>query len=205
MGAPTDRSRSCWTSSAGSPFHGDRSVEELRAAGGDRSRPGRSTADATVVHGQRSAGSPRTDSGVGGELASGGRSRPRGATVTRQERGFRRWSFALFTGCSDGLRIFRFPRMSGVFGLLDRKALDELNRLPEKNGSCRACARGSASTNGRSITTAAAGVRAAETKLRPPAALRMDGVFSFWYKPLRLMVLGGSLICIRDSCSPPGS
>ena len=52
---------------------------------------------------------------------------------TRQERGVRRWSFALFHGLFGWLADFPIPAHVGVFGLLDRKALDELNRLPEKN------------------------------------------------------------------------
>jgi len=52
---------------------------------------------------------------------------------TRQERGVRRWSFAVFHRLFGWLADFPIPSDVGVYGLLDRQALDELNRLPEKN------------------------------------------------------------------------
>ena len=52
---------------------------------------------------------------------------------TRQERGLRRWSLILFHRTFGWLADFPIPADVGVFGLLDRKALDELNRLHEKN------------------------------------------------------------------------
>ena len=47
---------------------------------------------------------------------------------TRQERGVRRWSFAVFHRLFGWLADFPIPSDVGVYGLLDRKALDELNR-----------------------------------------------------------------------------
>ena len=52
---------------------------------------------------------------------------------TRQDRGLRRWSFVLFHRLFGWFADFPIPANVGVYGLLDRKALDELNRLPEKN------------------------------------------------------------------------
>src|ERR1700752_1859773 len=52
---------------------------------------------------------------------------------TRQERGLRRVAFDLFHRLSGWLADFPIPAHVGVYGLLDRQALDELNRLPEKN------------------------------------------------------------------------
>jgi glycosyltransferase involved in cell wall biosynthesis len=52
---------------------------------------------------------------------------------TRQEHGLRRWAFDAFHGLFGWLADFPMPANVGVYGLLDRKALDELNRLPEKN------------------------------------------------------------------------
>ena len=116
---------------------------------------------------------------------------------SRQERGLRRWSFALFHGLFGWLADFPIPAHVGVFGLLDRKALDELNRLPEKN---------------RFLPGLRAWVGFEQRAIyydRPERAsglpkqsfgrllhYALDGVFSFSYKPLRLMVVAGGIICI---------
>jgi len=52
---------------------------------------------------------------------------------SRQERGLRRWLLMLFHRVFGWLADFPVPAHVGVFGLLDRKALDELNQLGERN------------------------------------------------------------------------
>jgi polyisoprenyl-phosphate glycosyltransferase len=116
---------------------------------------------------------------------------------TRQERGVRRWAFAVFHRMFGWLADFPIPAHVGVYGLLDRKALDELNRLPEKNRflpGLRAwvgfdqqvvCYDRDERASGRPKQTFGRLLHYA-----------LDGVFSFSYKPLRLMVLAGGLISV---------
>jgi dolichol-phosphate mannosyltransferase len=116
---------------------------------------------------------------------------------TRQERGPRRWGFAIFHRMLRWLADFPIPAHVGVYGLLDRRALEELNRLPEKNRflpGLRAwvgfdqqlvCYDRDERASGLPKQTFGRLLRYA-----------LDGIFSFSYKPLRLMVLTGSLISV---------
>jgi dolichol-phosphate mannosyltransferase len=116
---------------------------------------------------------------------------------TRQERGIRRWSFVLFHRLFGWFADFPIPANVGVYGLLDRKALDELNRLPEKNRFLPGL-RAWVGFEQRDVYYD----REARSSGLPKQSLgrllhyAMDGVFSFSYKPLRLMVLVGSVICV---------
>jgi len=115
---------------------------------------------------------------------------------TRQERGVRRWSFAVFHRLFGWLADFPIPSDVGVYGLLDRQALDELNRLPEKNRFLPGL-RAWVGFDQRNVyydrDERASGLpKQSFTRLIRYA---LDGVFSFSYKPLRLMVLVGSVIC----------
>jgi glycosyltransferase involved in cell wall biosynthesis len=116
---------------------------------------------------------------------------------SRAEHGVRRWSMDLFYRLFGWLADFPIPAHVGVYGLLDRQALDELNRLQERN---------------RFLPGLRAWVgfeqRAVYYDRDPRAAGRpkqtfgrllhyaLNGIFSFSYKPLRLMVLAGSVICV---------
>ena len=116
---------------------------------------------------------------------------------TRQERGLRRWSLMLFHRMFGWLADFPIPAHVGVFGLLDRKALDELNRLREKNRFLP----GLRSWVGfeQRVVYYDRGARASGPPKQSFGRLlhyALNGIFSFSYKPLRLMVLAGSVICV---------
>jgi glycosyltransferase involved in cell wall biosynthesis len=116
---------------------------------------------------------------------------------TRQDRGLRRWSFVLFHRLFGWFADFPIPANVGVYGLLDRKALDELNRLPEKNRFLPGL-RAWVGFEQRDVYYD----REARSSGLPKQSFgrllhyALDGVFSFSYKPLRLMVLVGSVICV---------
>lgn len=116
---------------------------------------------------------------------------------TRRERGVRRWSLDLFHGIFGWLADFPVPSHAGVYGLLDRKALDELNRLPERNRFLPGL-RAWVGFEQRDVPYDR-GARAAGLPKQSFGRLlhyAFDGIFSFSYKPLRLMVLAGSVICV---------
>jgi len=116
---------------------------------------------------------------------------------TSQERGVRRWSFVLFHRLFGWFADFPIPANVGVYGLLDRKALDELNRLPEKNRFLPGL-RAWVGFEQRDVYYD----REARSSGLPKQGFgrllhyALDGVFSFSYKPLRLMVLVGGVICV---------
>jgi dolichol-phosphate mannosyltransferase len=114
---------------------------------------------------------------------------------TRQERGFRRWCFDLFYRVLGWTSDFPIPAQVGVCGLLDRKALDELNRLPEKNRflpGLRAWIGFDQRTVYYDRQQRASG--ASRQSFLRLLRYGLDGVFSFSYKPLRLMVATGTAI-----------
>jgi glycosyltransferase involved in cell wall biosynthesis len=116
---------------------------------------------------------------------------------TRQERGVRGWSFVLFHRLFGWFADFPIPANVGVYGLLDRKALDELNRLPEKNRFLPGL-RAWVGFEQRDVYYDREARSAGLPKQSFGRLLHyaLDGVFSFSYKPLRLMVLVGSVICV---------
>lgn len=116
---------------------------------------------------------------------------------TRQETGVRRWSIVLFHRLFGWLADFPIPAHVGVYGLLDRKALNELNRLPEKNRFLPGL-RAWVGFEQRAVSYD----REARASGLPKQSFgrllhyALNGIFSFSYKPLRLMVLVGSVICV---------
>jgi glycosyltransferase involved in cell wall biosynthesis len=116
---------------------------------------------------------------------------------TRRERGVRRWSIVLFERLFGWLADFPMPAHVGVYGLLDRKALDELNRLPEKNRFLPGL-RAWVGFEQRAVyydrDARAAGLPKQDFGRLLQYAL--NGIFSFSYKPLRLMVVMGTVICV---------
>ena len=115
---------------------------------------------------------------------------------SRQERGLRRWSFILFHRLFGWIADFPIPAHVGVYGLLDRKALDALNRLSEKNRFLPGL-RAWVGFEQRSVYYDRDERASGQPKQGFGRLLHyaLDGVFSFSYKPLRLLVLVGSLIC----------
>ena len=129
------------------------------------------------------------------ECWRGGAEVVRAERRSREERGVRRWSFDRFYDVLGWVADFPIPAHVGVFGLLDRKALDELIRLPERNRflpGLRAWIGFQQRTVYYDRRERASGV----PKQSFSRLLRygLDGVFSFSYKPLRLMVAAGILI-----------
>jgi polyisoprenyl-phosphate glycosyltransferase len=111
---------------------------------------------------------------------------------TRQERGVRRLGFTLFYRLLSWINDFPIPSQVGVFSLLDRQALDALNRLPEKNRflpGLRAWIGFDQRTVQYDREQRAAG--APKQSLRRLTRYALDAVFSFSYKPLRLMMAAG--------------
>ncbi len=124
-----------------------------------------------------------------------------GAQVVRAERrsraetGLRRLGFDAFHRFFGWISDFPIPPGSGIFGLLDRQALDELNRLPEKNRFLPGL-RSWIGFDQRTVLYDRPDRAAGEPKQNLRRLLRyaLDGVFSFSYKPLRLMMSAGLLI-----------
>ncbi len=116
---------------------------------------------------------------------------------TRQERGPRRWLLDLFHRLFGWLADFPIPAHVGVYGLLDRKARDEVNRLGEKNRFLPGL-RAWVGFEQRAVYYD----RAARASGMPKQSVgrllhyALNGIFSFSYKPLRLMVFAGTVICV---------
>jgi polyisoprenyl-phosphate glycosyltransferase len=114
---------------------------------------------------------------------------------TRQETGVRRLGVSLFHSALEWLSDFPIPANVGVFGLLDRRALDELKRLPEKNRFYPGL-RAWIGFEQRVIPYDRQPRAAGRPSQSLPRLIRyaLDGIFSFSYKPLRLMVAAGIVI-----------
>ncbi len=116
---------------------------------------------------------------------------------SREDRGVRGVGFRAFHTLFRFVTDFPIPSDTGIFGLLDRRAADELRRLSERNRFLP----GLRSWIGFRSTTVyydRAGRAAGEPKqtLRRLIRYAMDGVLSFSYKPLRLMTYAGALISL---------
>ena len=114
---------------------------------------------------------------------------------SRQEQGLRRLGFELFHKFFSWISDFPIPANAGVFGLLDRQAVEQLNQFTEKNRFIPGL-RSWIGFDQRTVyydrQERAAG--APKQTLRRLISYAMDGVFSFSYKPLRLMTLAG--VCV---------
>jgi dolichol-phosphate mannosyltransferase len=115
----------------------------------------------------------------------------------RAERGLRRIGFETFYRIMDWISDFPIPAQVGIFGLLDRQALYELNRLPEKNRflpGLRAWIGFDQRTVAYERQQRAAG--APKQTLWHLTRYAVDGFLSFSYKPLRLMLGAGALVSL---------
>ena len=107
---------------------------------------------------------------------------------SRKEKGLRRLGFDLFHMFFRWISDFPLPGQTGIFGLLDRQAVVELNRLAEKNRFFPGL-RGWVGFKQGVVTYD----RGARERGEPKQSFRrliryaLDAVFSFSYKPLRLM------------------
>lgn len=124
----------------------------------------------------------------GGEIVLGRRR-------SRTERGLRRAGFELFHRLFGAVSDTPFAANTGVLGLLDRKAVDELNRLSERNRFLPGL-RSWIGFEQRTVLYDREDRAAGRPKqtLRRLARYALDGVFSFSYKPLRFMTYSGTLI-----------
>ena len=116
---------------------------------------------------------------------------------SREDRGVRGVGFRAFHTLFRFITDFPIPADTGIFGLLDRRAADQLRRLSERNRFLP----GLRSWIGFATTTVyydRAGRAAGEPKqtLRRLVRYAMDGVLSFSYKPLRLMTYAGALVSL---------
>ena len=114
---------------------------------------------------------------------------------SRQETGLRRVGFELFHKAFAWISDFPIPANTGVFGLLDRQAVEQFNQFQEKNRfipGLRAWIGFDQRTIYYDRLERAAG--SPKQTLRRLIRYGMDGVFSFSYKPLRLMTYAG--LCV---------
>ncbi len=115
----------------------------------------------------------------------------------RHETGFRAWAIPLFYQVLRLLSDFPIPLNAGIFGLLDRQIVDEMNALEERNRYLPGL---------RSWVGYATAVvyydRPDRAVGRPKQNFRrllkyaLDAIFSFSYKPMRLALgLGAAIAC----------
>ena len=114
---------------------------------------------------------------------------------SRKEHGIRRLGFEMFHRFFHWISDFPVPTQTGVFGLLDKKAVEELNRLTEKNRFFP----GLRSWVGfkQDVVYYDRQERAAgkpKQSIRRLIHYALNAVFSFSYKPLRIMTVFGAFI-----------
>jgi len=116
---------------------------------------------------------------------------------SREDRGVRGIGFRAFHTLFRFVTDFPIPADTGIFGLLDRRAADELRRLSERNRFLPGL-RSWIGFQTETVYYDRAGRAAGEPKqtLRRLVRYAMDGVLSFSYKPLRLMTYAGALISL---------
>jgi glycosyltransferase involved in cell wall biosynthesis len=114
---------------------------------------------------------------------------------SRREKGLRRVCFEVFHKVFKWISDFPIPSQSGIFGLLDQRAVKELNQFTEKNRffpGLRSWVGFKQGTISYDREERAAG----EPKQSFNRLLKyaLDAVFSFSYKPLKLMTVAGVFI-----------
>ena len=113
----------------------------------------------------------------------------------RKERGFRRVLMPLFYRVLHFLSDMPLPLDAGIFGLLDRQAVDAINRLGESNRFLPGL-RAWVGLRTATVTYERGGRAEGEPKQSFWRLLRyaLDAIFSFSYKPIRLSLLLGGLV-----------
>jgi dolichol-phosphate mannosyltransferase len=114
---------------------------------------------------------------------------------SRKESGLRRLGFEAFHKVLVWVSDFPIPPQTGIFGLVDKQALEELKRLPEKNRFFPGL---------RSWVGFEQGVVYYDRQERaggePKQSFKrlikyaLDAIFSFSYKPLKVMTFCGTFI-----------
>jgi dolichol-phosphate mannosyltransferase len=114
---------------------------------------------------------------------------------SRHESGFRRILFPLFYRCLAFLSDYPIPLNAGIFGLLDRKALDAINRLTETNRYLPGL-RAWVGFTTKVVLYDRQPRAAGEPKQSLVRLVRyaLDAVFSFSYKPLRISLFSGLFV-----------
>jgi dolichol-phosphate mannosyltransferase len=115
----------------------------------------------------------------------------------RPERGLRRLGFELFYRLIDWMSDFPLPNQTGIFGLMSRQAVDQINRLPEKNRFLPGL-RAWIGFSQRAVFYDRQSRAAGEPKQSIWRLTRyaIDGFLSFSYKPLRLMFGTGVVVSL---------
>lgn len=114
---------------------------------------------------------------------------------SRKDRGLRRLGFSIFHGLFTWVSDFPIPPHAGIFGLLDRRAVEELKRFTEKNRffpGLRSWVGFKQGVVQYDRQERAAG--APKQSLKRLIRYALDAIFSFSYKPLRIMTGTGILI-----------
>jgi polyisoprenyl-phosphate glycosyltransferase len=118
-----------------------------------------------------------------------------GRRKSRTERGLRRVGFDLFHRLFASISDFPIPSQVGIFGLLDRQVVRELNRLTEQNRffpGLRSWVGYQQSSVYYDRDDRAAG--SPKQSFKRLVRYALDAVFSFSYKPLRIMTGAGFVI-----------
>jgi glycosyltransferase involved in cell wall biosynthesis len=128
----------------------------------------------------------------------GGAEVVRAVRRSREETGVRRLGMDIFHGLFGRVADFPIEKNTGTFGLVDRVAIDAVNRLPERNRFYPGLRTWVGFTTGEILydrRERAAGEP--QQTLGKLLRYALDGVFSFSYLPLRLLTYIGSLVsCI---------
>jgi dolichol-phosphate mannosyltransferase len=114
---------------------------------------------------------------------------------SRKEKGFRRIGFEIFHKVFSWISDFPIPSHAGIFGLVDKQAVEELKGFTEKNRFFPGLRSWVGFTQG--IVYYDRQDRAAgepKQSLKRLIRYALDGIFSFSYKPLRIMTGMGILI-----------
>lgn len=118
--------------------------------------------------------------------------------TSRAEGGLRGKLFPLFYKIMGWLSDFPIPLNAGIFGLLDRQAVDAINTLAENNRYLPGL-RAWIGFPTAVVLYDRAERAAGEAKQTLPRLIKyaMDAIFSFSYKPLRLgLALGTAVLCV---------
>jgi glycosyltransferase involved in cell wall biosynthesis len=116
---------------------------------------------------------------------------------SRQETGPRRFGMDLFHRLFSRVADFPVEANTGTFGLMNRDAVDAINRLPERNRFFPGLRSWVGFTTGEVFydrQERAAGQP--QQTLRKLLRYALDGVFSFSYLPLRLLTYTGIFIAL---------
>jgi polyisoprenyl-phosphate glycosyltransferase len=116
---------------------------------------------------------------------------------SRCEHGWRRWLFPAFYKVLGFLSDYPIPLHAGIFGLLDRKAVNSINQLSECNRYLPGLRAWVGYRTGVVYYDRAARA-AGESKqsLWKLIKYALDAIFSFSYKPLRLSLVAGCSVAL---------